>query len=92
MKQAIRVDSGFATPYDTARVLGVSKSRTEALIKMAKQYTDRILKDQAAKTSQPLVQRHARRKSAVTVARKSRVRDGGTKVSSTKSKAAKANY
>jgi hypothetical protein len=92
MKQAIRVDSGFATPYDTARILGVSKSRTEALIKIARRYTDRILKDQASKTGPSADKRHTKRKSAATVARKSRVRDAGTKISATKSKAVKTKH
>jgi hypothetical protein len=44
MHQAIKVDSRFATPYDTARILGVSRSRTEDLIRRVRQLTDRIVK------------------------------------------------
>lgn len=91
MAHAIRVDSRFATAYDTARILGVSKSRTEALIKIARRFTDRILKDQASRNGQPPDKGHSKSKSATTVAavRKSRGRHAGTKISSTKSKRAK---
>jgi len=90
MSQAIKVDSRFATPYDTARILGVSKSRTEALIKIAKRYTDRILKNQASGNSQSAVNGHTKRKSAATVVGKSSGRDAGTKISATRSKNRKA--
>ncbi|MGC1789460.1 MAG: hypothetical protein WA718_22215, partial [Terriglobales bacterium] len=75
--------------YDTARTLGVSKSRTEELIKIARQYTDRILKDQASKAGSSVRKDHRKRKSTAGVVRKSGRRDAGTKIS-TSSKAAKA--
>src|SRR5271167_4354955 len=105
MARAIRVDSRFATAHDTARVLGVSKSRTEALIKIAKRYTDRILGLRGSKdgptVDDPAVghptgdhssgdKGHSKRKSATTVVRKSRGRD--TKNSSTKSRKTKATH
>jgi len=68
MSHAIKVDSRFATAHDTARILGVSKSRTEALIKIARRYTDRILKAKAAKAA-PADNGNARRKSAATIVR-----------------------
>jgi hypothetical protein len=92
MAHAIRVDSRFATAHDTARILGVSKSRTEALIKIARRYTDRILKDQASRNGQSAGEGHATRKSATTVVRKSSGRDAGTKISATKSKNRKAKH
>jgi hypothetical protein len=90
MAHAIRVDSRFATAHDTARILGVSKSRTEALIKIASRYTDRILKERASKNGQPVGKGHAKRKSATTVVKKSSGRNGGTKFSAASSKKAKA--
>ena len=36
MAQAIKVDSPFATPHDTARILGVSKSRANKIIRRVK--------------------------------------------------------
>jgi hypothetical protein len=90
MAHAIRVDTPFATAHDTARILGVSKSRTEALIRIAKRYTDRILRDQASANGQSVVKVHAKKASATTVARKSSGRNAGTKASATKSKRAKA--
>lgn len=91
MTQAIRVDSRFATAHDTARILGVSKSRTEALIKIAKRSTDRILNRQGSGASETLEKVHAKRRSATTVGgvRKSSGRDGGSKISNPKSKRAK---
>jgi hypothetical protein len=44
MHQAIKVDSRFATPYDTARILGVSRSRTDDLVRRVRRLTDRIVK------------------------------------------------
>jgi len=41
MTQPIKVRSRFATAYDTARVLGVSSSRTRQLIAAAKKYATR---------------------------------------------------
>jgi hypothetical protein len=90
MTQAIRVDSPFATPYRTAKVLGVSKSRTKELIELAGRFTDRLRDRQGAKTGQAAVNGHAKRKSATTVVRKSSGRDASAKISVTKSKKAKA--
>jgi hypothetical protein len=115
MTQAIRVDSRFATPYRTAKILGVSKSRTRELIEQARRFTDRLLPLRESKAGESkktgelkteesnagesangsIVDRthdktHAKRKSAATVRRKSSGRDGGSKISSTKSKRAKA--
>jgi len=95
MAHAIRVDSRFATAHDTARILGVSKSRTEALIKIARRYTDRILKRQSSEGSHSTnghsaVNGHSKRKSATTVVRKRSGRDAGTKISATKAKKTKA--
>jgi hypothetical protein len=42
MTQPIKVRSRFATAYDTARVLGVSSSRTRQLIAAAKKYATRV--------------------------------------------------
>jgi hypothetical protein len=90
MRQAIRVDSAFATAYDTARTLGVSKTRTEELIKIARQYTERILKDQASKAGSSARKHGGKRKSATTVVRKSSGRDAGSKISVSKSNSPKA--
>jgi prophage antirepressor-like protein len=89
MAHAIRVDSPFATAHDTARILGVSKSRTEALIRIAKRSTDRILRDQSSRNGQSVDKVHATKTSATTVVRKSSGRNAGTKASATKSKRAK---
>ena len=89
MSHAIRVDSPFATAHDTARILGVSKSRTEALIRIAKRYTDRILRDQASTYGQSVGKVHAKKASATAGVRKSSGRNAGTKASVTKSKRAK---
>jgi hypothetical protein len=90
MTQAIRVDSRFATAYRTAKILGVSKSRTKELVERARHYTGRILTLRDSRTGELVVEGHARRKSAATVARKSSGRDAGAKISATKSKTAKA--
>jgi hypothetical protein len=91
MAQAIRVDSRFSTAHDTARILGVSKSRTEALIKIATQYTDQIL-GRDSKSDPPVDKGHrkSKRKSATSVSRKSSDRDAGAKTSLPKSKKIKA--
>ncbi len=88
MTQAIRVDSPFATPYRTAKVLGVSKSRTKELIELARRFTDRLLEHKVARTGQSAFNGHATRKSAASVRRKSRA-DGGSKISRTKRAKAK---
>lgn len=88
MTQAIRVDSRFATPYRTAKVLGVSKSRTKELIELAGRFTDRLLEHQGAKAGQAgqsVVNGHAKRKSAARVRRKSSAH-GGSKISTTKAR------
>lgn len=92
MPQAIRVDSSFSTAHDTARILGVSKSRTEALIKIAKGYTERILSRRHSKSDATPGKVHRKRKSASTVesARKSSGRDADTKTPALKSKKTKA--
>jgi hypothetical protein len=92
MARAIRVDSRFATAHDTARILGVSKSRTEALIKIARRYTDRILGLRDSKGDPAADKGHRKRKSATTVVRKSSGRDAVAKNSTTKSKKAKATH
>jgi hypothetical protein len=86
----IRVDSAFATAYDTARTLGVSKTRTEELIKIAREYTERILKDQTSKAGASARKHRGKRKSATTVVRKSSGRDAGPKISVSKSNPPKA--
>jgi len=99
MTQAIRVDSRFATPYRTARVLGVSKSRTKELIELARQFTDRLLDPRESKLRKfragaskngSISRAHARRKSAASVLRKGSSPDGGSKISTTKAKGTKA--
>jgi L-fucose isomerase-like protein len=95
MTHAIRVDSRFATPYRTAKILGVSKSRTKELIEQARRFTDRLLglrefRNGESRNGSIADKTHAKRKSAATVVRKSSGRDGGTKISTTKSKNAKA--
>jgi hypothetical protein len=74
MTRAIKVTSPFATPYDTARVLGVSKKRTEELIRMAQRSIDRILQRDAIKTKAT-----AKRKAVVSSAKKKRGRKAVTK-------------
>jgi hypothetical protein len=89
----IRVNSDFATPYDTARILGVSKARTEELIKMVRARAGRRVKNGAS--PDPASKIHPIKKSSSSsssslAARKSRVRNAGSRVSA-KTKAAKAN-
>ena len=93
MAQGIRVDNGFATAHDTARILGVSKARTEALIKIARRYTDRILKRRDSEAGES-EKEHSKRKSAAAVGRvrKSRGGDAGAKISVSKSKKAKGKH
>lgn len=92
MARAIRVDSRFATAHDTARILGVSKSRTEALIKIARRYTDRILGLRDSKGDPTVDKGHRKSKSATTEVRKSSGRDAVTKNSTTRSKKAKTTH
>jgi hypothetical protein len=85
----IRVNSDFATPYDTARILGVSKARTEELIKMVRVRAGRTAKNAAS--PDPASKIHPIKKSSSSLAaRKSRVRNAG-RVSAAKTKTAKAN-
>jgi hypothetical protein len=87
----IRVNSDFATPYDTARILGVSKARTEELIKMVRVRAGRTVKNGAS--PDPASKIHPIKKSSSSsslAARKSRVRNAG-RVSAAKTKTAKAN-
>jgi hypothetical protein len=88
MTQAIRVDSPFATPYRTAKLLGVSKARTKELIELARQSTDRLVAQQGPKVEYSAVNGHAKRKPATGLRRKSRA-DGGSKVSTTKARTKK---
>ena len=81
MRHAIRVDSEFATPHDTARTLGVSRSRTEELIKIAKGYTERILKNQDAKSGASVAPVKVKRQFAATAGGKNNGRHAGTKIS-----------
>ena len=60
MAQPIRVDnSRRASPFDTARILGVSKKRTEAIIREVQQM---IYKD--AKTGEIVIRSNGRGKTA----------------------------
>lgn len=91
MAQAIRVDSRFSTAHDTARILGVSKSRTEALIKIARKYTNQILGRDSK--SDPVVDKghhKSKRRSRATVVRNRSGRDAGAKTSLPKTKKVKA--
>lgn len=81
MPQTIKVTSPFATPYDTARVLGVSKSRTAEIIKRVRKITDRMLhRDTVAGEF------HAK-KSAMSSAKSNGRRNASTKAHKTKAKA-----
>jgi len=90
MRQAIKVDSRFATAHRTAKVLGVSKSRTETLIKRARRFTDRLLDLRNSKAGQFVLNGHGKKESAATVIGKISERDAGTKISTAKPKRAKA--
>lgn len=85
MPQAIKVTSRFATPYDTARVLGISKTRADKLIKRALKITDRLLHRDTV-TSELRVERQ----SAAPLAKKNSGRSASTKVHKTKWKNRKA--
>jgi hypothetical protein len=91
----IRVNSDFATPYDTARILGVSKARTEELIKMVRVRAGRTVKNGAspdpASKIHPIKKSSSSSSSSSLAARKSRVRNAGSRVSAAKTKTAKAN-
>ena len=60
MRQPIRVDNSRpATPFDTARILGVSKKRTEAIIREVRQMIHRD-----AKTGEIVIRTNGRGKTA----------------------------
>jgi len=82
MAQAIKVDSQFATVRDTARTLGVSRSRTDQLINRARKLTSRIIIRNSS-AGEFAAGGQVKRKSAAT--------DAGTKTYKTKSKAVKTN-
>ena len=84
MTQAIRVKSRFATPRDTARILGVSKSRTDDLIKRVKQM---LLRDS---TTGEFTTVRAKGKAETTVRTKSGRLNARTKTYKTRSKSSKA--
>lgn len=90
MHQAIKVDSRFATPYDTARILGVSRSRTDDLIRRVRRLTDRIVKK--SKTGE-LTSAGPRKRIATSLAKKNSGRNGvsSAKKTKTKAKSAKAH-
>jgi hypothetical protein len=87
----IRVNSDFATPYDTARILGVSKARTEELIKMVRVRGGRLVKNGASPDPASKIHPIKKSSSSSLAARKSRVRNAGSRVSAAKTKTAKAN-
>jgi hypothetical protein len=91
----IRVNSGFATPYDTARILGVSKARTEELIKMVRVRAERTAKNGLSldpdSRIHPIKKSSSSSSSSSLAARKSRVRNAGNRLSAAKTKTAKAN-
>ncbi len=85
MPQAIKVTSRFATPYDTARVLGVPKRRAEELIRRVRQITDRMLhKDSVT------IKFKAKAKSTASLSKKNGGSSAGTKAHKTKAKSFKA--
>ena len=88
MHQAIKVDSRFATPYDTARILGVSRSRTDDLIRRVRRLTDRIVK--TAKSGE-LTETGPRKKIATSRAKKNSGRNASSNAKKTKAKSAKAH-
>ena len=88
MHQAIKVDSRFATPYDTARILGVSRSRTDDLIRRVRRLTDRIVK--TTKSGEFTVA-GPRKKIATSLAKKNSGRNASSSAKKTKAKSAKAH-
>ena len=87
MDQAIKVDSRFATPYDTARILGVSRSRTEDLIRRVRRLTDRIVKK--SQTGE-LTAAGPRKRIATSLAKKNSGRNAVSNANKTKTKAKSA--
>jgi len=81
MAQPIKVTNRFATPYDTAEVLGVSRSRTNRLIREVRQLTDRILQKTRAK-----------KEDLAGTSKKYNGRNAGTKSHTTKTKNSKASH
>ncbi len=84
MLPTIKVTSRFATPYDTARVLGIPKSRTDEIVERVRKITDRMLRRSSANGELT-----AREKSTVSGAKKNR-RNVTTKARKTKSKTSKS--
>ena len=83
MHQSIKVDSRFATVYDTARTLGVSRSRTEDLVRRVRRITDRI----ASTSSTAEFTAPARKKTGRTAAKKVSRRYAGTSAKKRNAKA-----
>lgn len=88
MHQAIKVNSRFATPYDTAEALGVSKSRTNDLIRRVTRLTDRIL-FKNFKTGE-FIAAGPQEKIATSAAKKKSGRNAGSSAKKTKTKAKSA--
>lgn len=84
MAQAIKVDSPFATPHDTARILGVSKSRTDEIVRRVKRLLHR---DSAAGESAAV---RAKRQATGTITRKNDGHNAFPQAKKTKSKRSKA--
>src|ERR1700678_2031938 len=85
MHQPIKVDSRFATVRDTARILGVSKSRTEELVERVKWLTDRILK-RRSKATEVSATGPSKKKVVKAAAKKMVGRHAGTSSTKTKPK------
>jgi len=82
MPQPIRVDNSRpATVRDTARILGVSKKRTDELVRLFERTVHRD-----AKTGKFVI----RAKKSGTIARNTRSRNGSTKAHKTSSRRVKA--
>jgi hypothetical protein len=81
MAHPIKVTNRFATPYDTAEVLGVSRSRTNRLIREVRQLTDRILQKTRAK-----------KEDLAGTSKKYNGRNAGAKSHTTKAKNSKASH
>jgi hypothetical protein len=90
MHRPIKVDSHFATAHDTARILGVSKSRTEELIRRVKRLTGRIL-ERRSSAAESRVTRPREKKIVKTAAKKVVGRHAGTSSTKTKAKTKSAN-
>ena len=90
MHQAIKVDSRFATPYDTARILGVSRSRTDDLIRRVRRFADRIVKKSRTRE---LTTDGSRKRISTSLAKKNSGRNAvsSAKKAKTKAKSAKTH-